>query len=91
MPTVIVLQRIDNQDLFCPVLICDVCGKPIENRRLGAMGWFPILSYGVQTPAMIVHKGDCLNRLTQSGYYWDELREHYRHVLNIRQGEGKQE
>lgn len=47
--------------LMCPVLLCEVCGSPINDAQLAWAYFRTGLSSGEVTAVAVVHKGPCLD------------------------------
>lgn len=73
-----------------PVIICDICGKRIEEVKLGAAVFPQIDTEGAIAEVLHVHKRDCHNAAEQKigggeSAPWQELRHHLSYLLhNVR-------
>jgi len=74
----IVVQKVGERELLCPVVFCDFCGRRIENAKEGNYeyrGEDALRLKGAEVK--FVHKDCCREFETAHGerviWYWDEL------------------
>lgn len=57
------LQRIGNQDLFCPRFYCDACGEAIKQNADGNYLWYYAIDDKAAQQVYTAHKGQCTDAL----------------------------
>jgi hypothetical protein len=80
MEIAVSIKMLFTKGLWCPMFVCDVCGKVIKERRLAAAVFdMDGPKEKSLTEVQHVHKGACLNeaeRRIGKFFGWTELRDH---------------
>jgi len=78
------IKTINNDGMYAPVIICDICGKAIDNASLAAVIDCERPNVGEMTEVRHVHKGKChdLADARWSELPWAEMDVHLLNLIN---------